>query len=673
MRIFKSKTFLSYITLLSFLLMTEILFRLVSGGSIFNFSFFRVFILLNIVSLFLGYLTSLVKFKYTRIFNSLIVLVASVYSWLQLGFYNFLGVYISLNTSSQFGAVKDYIVDFLHSMKPLYLVTFIPFVLIVGFYILIANTRKKDTHFRLKRRYTYGSQINFISVALILILLCGAFEYTLHDKFLEDSYQVMSNEDLFKTASNPGLCVKEFGVLSYGLIDVKTKVVGVDEENLIYYEHEGDNSEVDSSREFDDTNWETIISEEKNKTYNNLNNYYINAQITDKNEMTGLFEDKNLIVIMMESVNDVILNEEYFPNFYKLATEGWYFENNYSPRNSCATGNNEFSAMTGLYSIYNSCTSNIYLNNTYSTSIFNLFNNAGYYTNSLHNFTEAYYYRSTIHKNMGSKAYYGVQDLKIPFYTYYGGWASDEDLMNQYLNIVDTYEQDTPFMSFITTVTSHQPYSNSSPYGDMYLDMTEGIGYSKTLRRYMSKLKVLDNSLGILLEGLEQRGILDDTVIVLFGDHYPYGIPLNILNEVLDRDLNNYENEKVPLVIYNSDTEAKQYDTYTSYLNLTPTIANLFNLDFDPRLYAGVDIFSKQYDNIVAFADSSWKNDKAYYNASTGEITYYTDFTYTDEEIKNINSLIYAKMNSSSMSIKNNYFNYLENKLKEVEEREITE
>ena len=90
--------------------------------------------------------------------------------------------------------------------------------------------------------------------------------------------------------------------------------------------------------------------------------------------LMALFKDKNLIVVMMESVNDVIYNEEYFPNFYKLATEGWYFENNYSPRNSCATGNNEFSAMTGLYSIYNSCTSNVYVKNTYYEAIFNLFN-----------------------------------------------------------------------------------------------------------------------------------------------------------------------------------------------------------------------------------------------------------------------------------------------------------
>jgi len=668
MKLIKGKTFFSYLTLLIFLLLTEIIFRVISGNNIVNFSFLRVFLLINFISLILGFLTSFLKSKYNKILNAIIVLIANIYAWVQLGFYNFLGVYISLNTSSQFGAVKSYIMDFMHSMKAEFLLAFLPFVGIITTYVIINIIKKHDEHFRLKKHYTYENQTNFITVLLLLFLFGGSFYYLLDDKFA-DNYQAVSNKDLFVTASNPGLCVKEFGILSFGIIDIKSKFIESDNEKLIYYAYNDDEVNENEERLFDDTAWETVISEEQSLTLNSLNTYFINGQVTEKNEMTGVFKDKNLIVIMMESVNDVIYNEEYFPNFYKLANEGWSFVNNYSPRNSCATGNNEFSAMTGLYSIYNLCTSNVYLNNSYYTSIFNLFNNEGYYTNSLHNFTEGYYYRSTIHANMVSSKYYGVQDLEIPFYTYYGGWASDEDLMNKYLNIVDTYDKKVPFMSFITTVTSHQPYSSSSPYGDLYLEMTENTDYSMELRRYLSKLKVLDNSLGILIEGLKARKILDDTVIVLFGDHYPYGIPLDIINEILERDLNNYENEKVPLVIYNPKIEEKVYETYTSYLNLTPTIANLFDLNFDPRLYAGVDIFSKVYDNTVVFADFSWKNAKAYYNASTGEITYYTDFVYTDEELKNINTLIYAKMNSSSLAIKNNYFAYLEKRLKEVEER----
>ena len=127
----------------------------------------------------------------------------------------------------------------------------------------------------------------------------------------------------------------------------------------------------------DDTKWLELIDEEDDLVLNNLNNYFINNTYTGENSYTGLFEDKNLIVIMMESVNDIFINEDLYPNFYKLLSEGYYFKNHYSPRNSCATGNNELSGMIGLYSIYNKCTANVYSDNLYPYSIFNLFNNNG--------------------------------------------------------------------------------------------------------------------------------------------------------------------------------------------------------------------------------------------------------------------------------------------------------
>ena len=105
----------------------------------------------------------------------------------------------------------------------------------------------------------------------------------------------------------------------------------------------------------------------------------------------------------------------------------------------------------------------------------------------------------------------------------------------------------------------------------------------------------MDNALGILLERLKVAGKLDDTVIVLFGDHYPYGLKDATINEILDYDLNDYESERTPLVIYNSEITHTEIDKYTSYVNLTPTIANLFNLDYDPRLYMGSDVLSDEY------------------------------------------------------------------------------
>ena len=367
----------------------------------------------------------------------------------------------------------------------------------------------------------------------------------------------------------------------------------------------------------------------------------------------------------MESVDEIFINKDLYPNFYKLYSEGISFENNYSPRNSCATGNNEFSGMTGLYTIQNNCTANTYRNNTYFTSIFNLFNKAGYRTSSMHNYTENYYYRSIIHRNLGSSKYYGVQDLKIPYYNEYKNWSSDEDFMKVAMDITLDDSSDAPFMLWLTTVSSHQPYKVSSVEGDKYLSITEGTDYPMDLRRYMSKLKTLDNALGILLERLEDAGVLDDTVIALYGDHYPYGLSNDTISNVLTYNLDDYDVEKTPMVIYNSDIKAQVVTKYSSYINLTPTIANLFNLDYDPRFYMGTDVFSDDYLNLVVFADGSWKNDIAYYNAGTASIKYYTDKTYTTEEIVDINKVVTAKMQISSSIIQNNYFNYLDNKIKE--------
>ena len=366
---------------------------------------------------------------------------------------------------------------------------------------------------------------------------------------------------------------------------------------------------------------------------------------------------------MLESIDDMIIDPELFPNFYKMYSEGWHWENNYSPRNSCATGNNEMSGMLSLYTINNNCTANTYKRNTYYESIFNLFNNAGYRTTSMHDYTEAYYYRSTIHKNMGSGKYYGVRDLGISYSTEYVNWASDDDFMNKAVDILTNTDDERPFMTWLTTVSAHQPYSSSSVLGDKYLKDLSSYKYPTELKRWLSKAKVTDDGLGTLMRKLEEKGILENTVIVMYGDHYPYGMKKSTIKNILTYDLDDYEVERVPFVIYTPGMEAKSYTEYTSYINIVPTLANLFDLNYDPRLYMGQDLLSDDYESLVVFADGSWKNERAYYNASNGRVKNYTDNPYSNEEIKAINEKVSYKMKMSSLAIKNNYFNYLENAL----------
>ena len=643
----------TYFILLISMFMVEIIFKLIEDNTLFGFATIRILIGLNVLSAILAYLLEFCGKLWKKILSAFIVFGAGFYACLQCGFLNFIGVYISFQTSSQLGAVKDYIADFFRSFKYEYLLTFIPFVLLLVYYIFF--DKKFKTYKVLHMRRLLASLIIIVGGSLI-------YYFTLTMGIFQNALQTTNNWDLFISASNPSLSVDNFGSLGFLVTDVKALIWPVEITETYVEEKKEQNVDEKYLRTIDDSAWNMVVEEETNDTYKKLNNYFKNRTITAKNDYTGLFEGKNLIVIMMESTNDIFINEKYYPNFYKMVHEGWYWENNYSPRNSCATMNNEFSGMTSLYTISNTCTASKYRGNKYYESLFNLFNRTdNYVTFSAHDYTAAYYPRKAIHFNMGSKDYYSVERLGIKYSSSYINWANDDDFLKKILSIIDNKTSNGEhFMTWLTTVSAHQPYTVSSIQGDKYLSMTNGTGYPSDIRRFMSKLKIQDIGLGLLLEGLEKRGILDDTVIVLYGDHYPYGISKSNINKVLDYNTSKDMNaERVPFVIYNSTIAPKTFSDYTSYINILPTLANLFNLDYDPRLYLGEDLLSDDYESITIFADGSWKNEVAYYNAKRSSISYYTDKQYTTEELASINNMVTTKLSISNSAIKSNYFNHL--------------
>lgn len=630
-----------------YLMIIELLFKLLTNTFAWNYTLLRIFISSCILSIILNIGISLIKNKkIQKVLWIFIACLVGIYALAQLGFNNFLGNYVSLNTSSQLGKVTSYIKDYLYSFKTIYYTLLIPMFLYIIYVIFVSEKTKI-----LRIRYSL----------LVFVLLIGLYIPTITLEFMQNKFQYVSNKVLFKNPALPNVAINQFGISMYGILDVKSKVTGKPSDLSEVAE-----LEENFEREIDDEKIKEIIAEEKDATMNSLNKYFYSRNITEKNDYTGMFEGKNLILIMLESTNNLMINEEYFPTLYKLYNEGISFTNNFSPRNNCSTGNNEFSALTSLYTINNVCSANVYKDNTYFESIFNLFSNKGYTATSFHNYTEKYYYRKTIHSNLGSK-YYGVDDLKIPYSNAYKEWPSDVSLMEEAFARID---HSKPYMSLLTTVTTHQPYGVSSTYGDKYLDRFKDLDVSKSVKRYLSKMTELDLALERLLELLEEEGELEETVIVMFGDHYPYGIKTEELQEMFDYDLEeNMAIERTPFIIYNSEIEAKKIDTYTTYINITPTLANLFNLDYDPRLYLGEDLFSEDISDIAIFADGSWENEYAYYDAEASKISYKVkDFTYTDEEIYNINKEINQKISMSNLAIVKNYFSYLNGKLNETKE-----
>lgn len=660
-----------------YIYLTELIIRFNVQSKFFDWANFRIVISSIIMAILISIIISSGKTIFRNICATIIGFVIVAYSWAEVNLYFYLGFFMGTGNAEQGTKVTDYYKEYLAATKPLTYLIIILFIIILLYYWYIERKLKisklnKTVYFTFKPE-SRKSKISVYGYAILIFIFLSAIYYsTLKVDFMQNKLQSTSNVNLIIYPENSNLAVSQFGVVIYGISDLfssifKTEKIAMYEYEYKYNEHKTQVN--DFTRYVNDDAWKALIENETNSTYNNLNNYFINREITPKNEYTGIFEGKNLIYILMESIGEIAIHPELFPNIYKLYSEGISFKNNYSPRNSCATGNNEMASMTSLYTINNTCTANTYKQNTYFQSVFNHFNRLGYATSSYHDYAEFYYSRRIIHPNMGSSVYKNAADLGIKWSALYEEWPSDVDFIE---TATPHFINEDKFMVYLTTVTTHQPYSVSSTYGDKHLSELSEYKYSLPLKRYLSKLMELDAALGLLIEKLKDENKLDDTVIVLFGDHYPYGLSSDYINEFLNYNVKeNNEVDRTPLIIYNSTQEPKQVDKYTSVVDILPTVLNMFNVSYDPRLYLGHDIFSSYNDRVV-FADGSWQDKIGFYKSTTTKfIPKSEDATYTIEELININNEISQVQKMSAMAIKNNYFNYLKNGLEKynVEEQ----
>ena len=655
-----------------FLLLNELIIRVFVGNSFLDFSVIRIIISSFIISILFNLIVSFIKSKkINKIINIIFALIMSILSFVELGLYNYLGFFMGIGNSEQGTKVLSYFADFMKSYKLVHYLLFVPVIFCILYYLFFED--KLLSKYKIKRNVT-KKQIKYISVFFVVISLI--YYVSIRTNIMQNKLQVESNYYLWIYPENSNLSVNNYGVYMYLFSDIKSQIFGMNDEKALKY-YSVNSSKNNGNRvgwsSIDDKKWKEIDNNTTDSNYNILNNYYMNRVVSSKNDMTGIFEGKNVIFILMESVNDVaILNKEYFPNIYKLYHEGISFTNNFSPRNNCSTGNNELSVLASMFTINNTCAANLYSDNTYFNAAFNMFKNEGYYASAYHNYSLMYYNRDEYMPKLGSEKYYGAKELGIHVTDVYGDWPEDHLLFEK---SKDYYMNKDKFFTYFISVSSHQTYNVSSPTGDKYLKKYLDLGYSSNIGRYMSKVQILDEAIGVLLKQLEDSGKLDDTVLVLFGDHYPYGLTDKSLMEYFNK--NNYEYtvsrnstedknvDRTPVIIYNSELKKPiVVDEYTTIIDILPTVLNLMNIEYDSRLYMGTDVFSKEHKSRAVFADGSWQDENAFYYAPSQKINYFGNKKYSNNEIMEINVDISERKKMSSLVLKTDYFNYLDEQLK---------
>lgn len=372
-----------------------------------------------------------------------------------------------------------------------------------------------------------------------------------------------------------------------------------------------------------------------------INEYFDNLSIEQtENEYTGIFKDKNLIMIMLESIDNWLVTDENMPTMKLIEDTGINFTNRYAPVFGAGmTINSEFASVSGLYSITSDKAIYNYNKNNFDYTLPSLFKKKGYNVNSIHMNNGEFYNRKNFHLGLGFDHHYPLYDMKLNDKFDFDSVIALND---------DSYHLITSgdkFMTLITTYSAHVPYENNYMCDELvsnHKDLIVSGDDELTCLNLLSN--ETDKFIKELLRRLKEDKYLDDTVIVLYSDHYSYGYSnVNLKKGTTDNNLI----QKTPLVIWSSDIEHKNIDTIMDTADIPITLFNMFGIEYDPKIYMGTDVFSKYHENFVYFSDFSWY-DGVYYS-KTGDDSEYT---------RKVSEIVNKKVDINEKMIFSDYYKY---------------
>lgn len=421
------------------------------------------------------------------------------------------------------------------------------------------------------------------------------------------------------------------------------------------------------------------------KALKKVTDYYKENKYTpSNNEYTNIFKGKNIIVIHAESMQKFAMdltfnNKEVTPNLNKLANEGIFFSNFYSQVGVGTSSDAEFTFNTSLMPSTKGTVFVNYFDRDY-ISIPKLLKEQGYYTYSMHANTGEFWNRNTMHKSLGYDKFYNKDSYTID--ETIGLGLSDKSFFRQSVDMMKQIkeEENKPFYSLLIMLSNHTPFSDLALMEDykttidVTIDnqtVTRDYLNNTTMGNYLRSVHYADSAIGEFIDNLDKEGLLENTVLVIYGDHdarldfedfnllYNYDpitdtiktendegyIPYTKYNYELDR--------KVPFIIWTKDQNYNlNVNTPMGMIDVLPTLGNMIGIHSDYQL--GKDIMNlKGDDNTVTFIDGSFLTSKVYYNSPKGEIYSINNEPITEEYIKER-----AKKSSDLIEVSNDIITY---------------
>ncbi|MFY3793129.1 LTA synthase family protein [Ureibacillus sp. MALMAid1270] len=354
-----------------------------------------------------------------------------------------------------------------------------------------------------------------------------------------------------------------------------------------------------------------------------IDNYVQANQATVNEEMFGKYAGRNVIVVQLESLQNFVINNDMngevvtpFLNSLTKDKDTYYFSDFYHQTGLGKTSDAEFVVENSLFGLGRGAVFFTHGGNTYNSMAESLGNN-GYFTNVMHSNNDSFWNRDMMYDSLNIDKFYDINSYTV----------NDENSVNWGLKDIPFFEQSVelmtempqPFYSRLITLTNHYPF-NLEEEDQMIPEYTSNSG---TLNRYFQTVRYLDESIKVLFEELKEKGLYENSIIVMYGDHY--GISENhnkAMSMYLEKDeITAYDSallQSVPLFIHIPGSgDGKEVTETAGQIDLRPTILHLLGIDTTNDMQLGADLFSDEHEEFVIFRDGRFVTDELVYAGET--------------------------------------------------------
>lgn len=316
----------------------------------------------------------------------------------------------------------------------------------------------------------------------------------------------------------------------------------------------------------------------------------------------GAYKGKNIIVIQVEALNTMLMNEkidgkEITPNLNRIAGESWYWPDTYSETGLGNTADAEFIVNSSLYAPKDQAASVAYAPKKFPALPRLLHTTMGYEAVTLHQNRVEYWNRKELYSALGFNKYYDA-----PFFH----WAdmlgpmgsSDEVLFKKGMEVLQSLDaSDTPFLATFVTLSSHTPFDLIPQSRRPVKTPSEYVG--SLMGDYISAESYSDYAIGKFVKDLKKKGIWDDSIVVIYGDHTSMndntlsGEDAAAAKALLGRDYTAADRQRIPLIIHlPGQTEGVVGTSTAGQVDIMPTIADLVALDISQAPHMGRSLFT---------------------------------------------------------------------------------